>query len=212
MLTRRQSGDTLIEVLFAVTVFSFVVVTALSLMNQGIATAQRSLETTLVRQQVDNQAETLRFLHEAYMANYQPGVTYNLTDSGPGSQSPAEEYHKIITRVREAGVSSVSTFGETATCQTPPESSFIVNPVTARLATGTYTPSETYAMLAYDSSGLLTASRGIWIEAVRSTDSTLPGQQNLGSIDFHIRACWDAPGLQQSKNIGTIVRLYEPRA
>ena len=54
-------GDTLIEVLFAITVFSLVVVTSLAIMNQGTQAALRSLQLTLVRQQVDSQAEALRF-------------------------------------------------------------------------------------------------------------------------------------------------------
>ena len=57
----RTAGDTLIEVMFATTVFSLVVVSSLSLMNQGVASAQRSLEITTVRQQMDGQVETLRF-------------------------------------------------------------------------------------------------------------------------------------------------------
>ncbi|MBJ58357.1 hypothetical protein CMN24_01415, partial [Candidatus Saccharibacteria bacterium] len=61
-MRRLERGDTLIEVLFAVTVFSFVVVSSLAIMNQGTAAAQRSLEISLVRQQVDAQADSLRFL------------------------------------------------------------------------------------------------------------------------------------------------------
>ena len=55
-------GDTIIEVILGVTIFSFVAVGALALMNSGTAMAQRSLETTLVRQQIDAQAEMLRYI------------------------------------------------------------------------------------------------------------------------------------------------------
>ena len=75
MLGRQKNrGDTIIEVLFAITVFSLVVVSSLSIMNQGSATAQRTLEISLVRQQIDAQAETLRFLNTSYVAAYQAGV------------------------------------------------------------------------------------------------------------------------------------------
>ncbi len=60
---RRQHGDTIIEVVVAITVFSLVAVGAMTIMNSGLAMAQRSLETTLVRQQIDAQAEMLRFVH-----------------------------------------------------------------------------------------------------------------------------------------------------
>ncbi len=62
-------GDTLIEVLFAITIFSLVAVSSMAIMNQGTDTAQRSLEITLVRQEIDAQAETLRFLNASYIAN-----------------------------------------------------------------------------------------------------------------------------------------------
>ncbi|MBC7512045.1 type II secretion system protein, partial [Candidatus Saccharibacteria bacterium] len=64
-----QRGDTLIEVIVAFAVFAMVAVGALNVMNQGTATAQDTLETTHVRQQIDNQAEILRYLHQAYLAN-----------------------------------------------------------------------------------------------------------------------------------------------
>lgn len=57
-------GDTLVEVLLGVTIFSLVAVIALETMNRGMAIAQYSLETTLVRQQVDAQAEMLRYAHD----------------------------------------------------------------------------------------------------------------------------------------------------
>ena len=60
----RNRGDTIIEVLLAVTIFSLVAVGSMVLMNRGVAMAQQSLETTLVRQQIDAQAEMLRFVHD----------------------------------------------------------------------------------------------------------------------------------------------------
>ena len=57
----------------------------------------------------------------------------------------------------------------------------------------------------YDTSGAITAAKGMWIEAIRSTPSA-----GTAYTDFHIRACWYAPGTNQPMNLGTIVRLYEP--
>src|SRR5674476_81397 len=81
-------GDTLVEVLFATAVFSLVAVGCLSIMNQGAATAQRALEITLVRNEIDAQAETLRFLNASYIQAYQSGIT-----SYPNT--PADEWHSI---------------------------------------------------------------------------------------------------------------------
>lgn len=214
MLKRRsEQGDTLIEVLFAITVFALIVVSALAIMNQGSAAAQRSLEMSLVRQQIDNQAETLRYLHESYVTNYQVGYSSNpnLTLTGATGQ-----YYNIIKSVNATGATSASAFNNGATtCPTPPSGSFILNPRTATVITNStiFKKATTFAQLTFDTANtnVLNSSDGIWIEAVRSKNSSDPTQTNSGYIDFHIRACWDTPGLTVPLNLGTIVRLYEPR-
>jgi type II secretory pathway pseudopilin PulG len=205
MLRHRtlRRGDTLIEVLFAVSVFSLIVVSSLALMNQGTAASQRSLEMTLVRQQMDNQADTLRFLHAAYVQSYYSGI--NLS-SAPAS--PAKQYYSIIQQVKK-NTGGASALGSVP-CGTPPENSFVLDTRRAELTTdyNIFGMPDTFAQLAYDSSGNLTSSKGLWIEGVRVSPSA---GANAGYIDFHIRACWDTLGMSQPMNLGTIVRLYEPR-
>ena len=206
---RAERGDTLIEVLFAITVFSFIVVASLNLMNQGVAASQRSMEITTVRQQMDGQAEVLRFLHESYVDAYQPGTaTYT-----PGT--PAAEYQKIIAFAKASGRTSASEFnggGTTCTVPSDPARDFILNPVSATLVTSSINPAvfekaPIFAQLTYGSGNVLEKSQGLWVEAVRSTENG----SSAGYIDFHIRACWDVPGTDIPMNLGTIVRLYEPR-
>lgn len=214
MLTRLNArfsrGDTLIEVLFAVTVFSFVVVGALAIMNQGTAAAQRSLDITMVRQEIDAQAETLRFLHDSYVSVYRSGLTFNTTDA---TSTPAEEWYRIATS--GVGSGSVSALTATTNCPTPPSGSFILDTRNTRFVNGAsrLQPATTFAQLEYPASGgNLVASRGIWIEAIRSPQNTTdPNQQNVRYIDFHIRSCWKGAGLDVPMTVGTIVRLYEPR-
>lgn len=202
---RRQAGDTLIEVLFAVTVFSLVVVTSLSLMNQGTSASIRSLQITLVRQEIDSQAETLRFLNSAYVATYYHGYA-------PTVQSPAQQYYKIVTQAKAdqaAGKTSVSSFNAGATtCQSAPNGSFILNTRTGLYQKNTSTNSglaDSFSQVVYDASGAITTTKGMWIEAIRSVPAN-----GTAYTDFHIRACWYAPGTNQPMNLGTIVRLYEP--
>lgn len=205
-----QRGDTLIEVLFAVSVFSFVVVGSLAIMNQGTAASQRALEITLVRQQIDAQAEALRFMHDSYVAVYQPGISYDLTDD---TQSPAEEWYEMIQRVTATGQTDASSFAVTTTCPAAPSGSFIVDPKNALFVTSADVMelAVTYPQVRYDSNGIVSASQGLWIEGIRSRQSDDADQSNTGFIDFHIRACWDGAGLPVPMTTGTIVRLYEPR-
>lgn len=208
MLSRMKRGDTLIEVLFAVTVFSMVIVGALTIMNQGTAAAQRSLEITLVRQQIDAQAETLRFMQNSYLAAYRPGISFNLNDA---STSPAEEWYKMLRS--GVVVTSADQFNSgAASCEAAPTQSFVVNPRSSRFvndATVRQT-AQSYPQLVYQQNGSFVAE-GLWIQAVRSAASSDPLQSNVGYIDFHIRACWDSPGAGAPMRSGTIVRLYEPR-
>ena len=64
-----KKGDTLIEVTLAVGIFSMVAVAVVAVMSNGTAGAQTSLETTLTREQIDAQAEALRFIHSAYISD-----------------------------------------------------------------------------------------------------------------------------------------------
>lgn len=208
MLRRtNERGDTLIEVLFAISIFSMVVVGALALMNQGTAASQRSLEITLVRQQIDAQAETLRFMHDSYVAAYHSGIIFNTTD---GVTSPAEEWSRILGSLRTSA-SAVNDCPATA-----PSGSFVIDPLNVRFnsVNGTIFPGDTFAQIEYLTDGsTFSGSNGLWIEAVRSVINAGDdgNQLNTGYIDFHILACWDSAGVPLPSTQGTIVRLYEPR-
>lgn len=206
---RLQRGDTLIEVLFAFTILSLVIIGAMSIMNQGTLASQRSLETTLVRQQIDSQATTLRFLHDAYVAAYQTNGAYLDT-------TPAGQWKKITDNLPATSALSFDT-GST-TCPTSsmlPNGSFIVDGAQAKYFNFTSVKmslATSYAQLKYDDKGILLGSEGIWIEGIPSP--RVAGDVNAGNagfIDFHINACWQNPGQGPVMTIGTIVRLYEPR-
>lgn len=68
-----KRGDTLIEVMLAVGIFSMVAVSVVSVMSGGTSSSQTALEATLARQEIDNQAEVLRFIHRAYVADVEAG-------------------------------------------------------------------------------------------------------------------------------------------
>lgn len=207
-LRQRERGDTIIEVLFAVTVFALVAVGSLSIMNQGTAAAQRALEITLVRQQMDAQAQALRYIHQAYIASYQK--------DGAAPSGIAAEWGKMTNKLTGRGVDSASEFGVTEGGRCPasvPEKSFLVNARMAIMWNGS--PSMTapvgaslppFAQIIYNDDSSINAAYGIWVEAVPSANTDGPG-----FVDFHIRACWDSAGGSAPVTLGTIVRLYEPR-
>lgn len=202
MLNLRR-GDTIIEVMFGITVFSMIAISSLAIMNSGINSTQRALETTLVREQMNNQAELLRYIQQA--------ATF-------GSSDARTVWKKLLstTDAGSYGVTSASTYGLSAgatTCpSTPPSKSFFINPGTPISATpassiksGPTTilinnsAAPPYAQVADDGS----KSYGMWVESVVSNTSPK-------YIDFNIRACWDSVGTPLPMTLGTIVRLYDP--
>jgi type II secretory pathway pseudopilin PulG len=205
----QERGDTIIEVLFAVTVFAMVAVGSMAIMNQGTAAAERSLEVTLVRQQIDAQAEAIRYIHQAYVAAFQ--------HNGSTPTGTAAEWVKMTSKATGKGADSASAFGQTAgsSCPTavPGQRPFILNARTATVSgampvmsapAGSSLPP--FSQVAYNSDSSINQAYGIWIEAVPSATTN-----GTGFVDFHIRACWDSPGGSAPMTLGTIVRLYEPQ-
>jgi prepilin-type N-terminal cleavage/methylation domain-containing protein len=204
----RERGDTLIEVLFAVAVFSMIAVGCLSIMNLGTSISQRALEITLVREQIDAQAEAIRYIHQAYVETYQSGGT----PTGAASQ-----WSTMTNIVTGKGADTPSVFGQTDNGQCPAtvpgEKPFILNARTATVSSTEPTMSPPtdgslppFAEVVYNSDSSIAAAYGLWVEAVPSTNADGPG-----FVDFHIRACWDGPGSGPAVTLGTIVRLYDPR-
>lgn len=206
----HEAGDTLIEVMFAFAIFALVAVGSLTIMNQGISAAQRSLEITLVRAQMDAQAEAIRYIHQAYVAAYQK--------DGPVPAGIAAEWVDMTNKTTGKGADVASPFGVTdgpvCPATTPGQRPFILNARTATVADSVPASSAAigsslppFAQVIYNDDSSLDQAYGIWVESVPSPIDS----NGTGFVDFHIRACWSGAGSTAPMTLGTIVRLYEPR-
>ncbi len=224
LVYKRNStkGDTLIEALFAITVFSLVAVGGLAIMNQGTATSQRALEITLVRNEVDAQAETLRFLNSSYIAAYQSGVSGCTDDlSNINLGSPANQWQAMLCYIENHPSKDSSIVFSDTSC---PQAQADYNPSTdgwfilnTRKATfvepvGQFKTAQTFSQVRYKSDDTVDTADGIWIVPVQAKTVFANNQNTAGYTDFYIRACWDSLGQSVPVTIGTIVRLYEPRS
>lgn len=200
LLHSNERGDTIIEVLLAFTVFSMVAVGAITLMNQGTQSAQKALEITLVRQQIDAQAETLRFVQDKAVND----------SSGTYSQM----WQKMTTLAPGYAVSADSTtqlsVQNDGSCPARSPNAFIMDAHNAELKKdGVFNdqgaPGEApYPHAYYDATtSRLIGATGIWIEAAKAST-------NSAFVDFAIKTCWYAPGNGPATILGTIVRLYAP--
>lgn len=66
---KSRRGDTLIEVTIAIGIFSLIAVMAVMVVNASISGTQAVLENTVTREEINAQAEALRFIQAAYVAD-----------------------------------------------------------------------------------------------------------------------------------------------
>ena len=231
MKHKNYRGDTLIEVMLSVAVFGAASMGAIGVMNRGINDSQKNLELTMARNEIDAQAEALRFIHDAYIAE----KTYPSTSSN----SYTSVWNSIVSKVYYAGTTgqrklpndfyaSYSIDGSAAcsdifSSNAILDNSFVIDthslgessissalssnieqtPTYPRLWYGVERLSEDSSTLAGDT---FDKAQGIWVTAV-APGSTHPTPQYY---DFYIRTCWDSPGNAMSNTISTTIRLYNP--
>lgn len=111
---RQQRGDTIVEVMVAFAVFTLIAVGSITVMNRGLALAQRSLEVTLVREQIDGQAELLRYVRDTSPTEWSTIKTSaTAADGGAdcymGSNLPSTAFYMNATAA--GTVESVNTIG-----------------------------------------------------------------------------------------------------
>lgn len=65
---QTKRGDTIIEIMFAFAIFTLIAIITITMMNLGLAASERSLELVTARNELNAQAEALRFIHSSYIA------------------------------------------------------------------------------------------------------------------------------------------------
>lgn len=196
-----QRGDTIIEVLLAFTVFALVSVGALSIMNQGTNSAQRSLEAALVKQQIDAQAEALRAAHKAH------GVKLATKDATTSA------WEGVIA---SADSSTLAVTGATCPAFSGSNNIFIMNGRTGVRHDAVPTSMASndpnlppYSRVVYrdpPDSTVVEGAFGLWIE---KQTRTAPVSGIPAAYDFTIKACWYGPGQTAPMQLQTVVRLHD---
>lgn len=139
-LTNKR-GDTLVEVTIAIGIFSMIAIAVVAVMSSGTSGAQTALETTLTREEIDTQAEALRFIQTAYAANRNETennnyaslwrtITNNVIDI---SSLANENYKEEILQYHPDNCSEMYNNREIS------NRAFVINPRTL----GTFVPNET---------------------------------------------------------------------
>ena len=216
-----KKGDTLIEVTIAIGIFSLIAITIAAVMSSGTSGSQTALETTLAREEIDAQAEALRFIHESYI------TSKDATGGNP--------YYYLWDDIKGQAIAanSNSTTFNPSSCQDlynnnilRNQKAFILNP--RALESGNalikyssnsdrFQPTDTYPRIDYNGD-TLSKAYGIYVVAVKDSGTNIVGQGNNNGdtssvtafYDFYIRTCWYGLDAERPSDISTVIRLYDP--
>lgn len=231
-----KKGDTLIEVTVAVGIFSMIAIAIVAVMSNGVANAQTALESTLTREEIDTQAEVLRFIHSSHIANI---------------NKPEDKYAGLWDAIASRAIELADTAeAQISILQYKPtnceelydsdrvNNAFIINSqrlssfsgnnseinevlITNDGGKNTLRPAVTYPRLVYEGSdgslvnqngSSLFSAEGIYVIAVKDKNTTAigPSQARPAFYDFYIRTCWYGNRSSDASTISTVIRLYDP--
>ncbi|MBO7132333.1 InlB B-repeat-containing protein [Candidatus Saccharibacteria bacterium] len=226
-----KKGDTLIEVTLAVGIFSMVAIAIVAVMVGGTSNAQATLETTLAREEIDAQAEALRFIHAAYLAD---------EESGEGKDPYTKLWKSIVSKAYKPNGSAKDAMFQQYTptsCKDVYSNTevlnhaFVINPRTLNGLTLTnqdktlipyssskFVQTSTYPRILYNSedssASVLKKAEGLYVIPIVDPKSTtiIGASSNKASayFDFYIRSCWYGNGSETPSTISTVIRLFDP--
>ena len=198
----NQRGDTLIEVLIAITVMGIVVVGVMAMMNRTLVSMRNSAERTAVRAEINSQTELLHYLHA--------------TNHDGGWDKIRRLAHDNVNHARTSCRITTSTSADDSQGSFFIDSSDLNNIIvqdrlgyTMIYAGGGNIPRGVNlsgrATVGMESDRTTT---GIWIDAVFHPIS---GTNPRPYFDFYIKACWTPLGGRVNSESVTIVRIYDTR-
>ncbi len=228
----KKKGDTLVEVTLAIGIFSMVAIAVVSVISGSTSGAQDALEVTITREEIDSQAEALRFIHDSYISG---GVSNEAKDD-----KYVKLWRNITARARNksdslefipdtcANVYKNNSLNE--------QGAFLINTralgasdIANALITPTsnvFVEASTYPRIIYRNAAddvlldqnvdkVVSRAEGIFVIPIKDNKSTsivTPNGVKTKSAyyDFYIRTCWYAPGADRPSTISTVIRLYDP--
>lgn len=190
-ITRRgrslERGDTLLEVLVAITVLGVVVVGAFSLMNRGVAQMYDSMEKSEVRLLLNRQIEALTYARDQYL-RAQSGTRLTTAYDQAAEQ--------VWENVRSAP--SLDDVPPLEGCDGA--RAFWLETSTESATAGQLTFNTTIGSAVADT--FPSPGNGIWVQKIDSSAS-------VPYKDLYIRACWVQTSSPQTQVLSTVVRLYD---
>ena len=109
-----KKGDTIIEVTFSIAVFSLVSIITIQIMDRDLAIIQGTLEYEMARNEIDAQAEALRFIQNSYLSERE------LATMSSGNGELYREYMELWLQLSRSTVNT-SAAGDAGLANLPTE-------------------------------------------------------------------------------------------
>lgn len=197
-MKRNQRGDTLIEVLIAITVLGIIVAGVMATMNRSMVSIHNSAERTASRADINTQTDLINYIFRNDQETWDKIM--NLAYAG-GSDGSVPTNVTEVCKLNAGGKVSDKTPG-----------SFYLNPITE--SDGGVSGVELRDNLTEKENGANQTQRaipgqGIWIDAVYYPQSAT---NQRSYVDFYIKACWVPFGGSKpeanSRSV-TVNRIYD---
>ena len=226
----KKLGDTLVEVTIAIGIFSMVAVAIVAVVSSGSSGAQSTLENTVAREEIDAQAEALRFIQATALTELGDKGTDSELWQKIASHAVAAKEDNITYNVNDC---SADIYGNDNFLSE--QKAFIIN--TRKLSSGNvdeiivpydkdkFKPASTYPRIIYsddndnslmgqDTGSNIKSVEGIYIVAVKNKETKIVDAGEVKNksayYDFYIRTCWYGAGSNTPTTISTVTRLYNP--
>lgn len=183
-MIKSQRGDTIIEVILAVSLLSLVTVSSFAIMQRATSTAYDALERSVVRLRLNEQIELLNYFRDSYVTAISTGSAIVGT--------PAAKWIAIVDQP-DAIMPSLET------CTAPTNAFYIDRTITGTIEYQVYTGAQ------FAATEMPTPGRGIWIASV-NTSSSAPKKKYQ---EFYVVACWPNTTSGEQR-MSSVVRLYDP--
>ena len=196
----HKRGDTLIEVALAIGIFSLVAVAVVAVVSGSTSNAQAALELTITREEIDAQAEAIRFIQTSYIAGGSANAQGN-TKYKELWKEIADNAINLSNTVTSTDITDAILNYNPSTCESiyqgdnlARQHAFVINTRNLGLSDvnsiiirpksgniGAFKAAATYPRMVYDNeealldhstSSLLTSIEGIYVVAVKDNNKT----------------------------------------
>ena len=177
----RERGDTLVEVLIAITTLSIAIVGGLGAMNIGFGAMLNATERTQVQASINSQLSLIQYSRDEYVRAGRDGTVAG----GPAI------WQWVLGHTNTSYESSVCASDGAPAIQTARNPFYIDDTTMAQVQMTTVTTP----------ASVPTAGDGLWVEAVRPTPTT-------NYVDVYVKACWQPAAGSTNQEARSVMRLY----